>query len=274
MGSRRSTASGSSALVNTFLAGLVGLVGARSGIVRARVTGSDQSGLIAAYGLPAEVLAYERSISDPCGICGEALRRHRVRVADRKVRRGTAGAAFPGMQSCPATIAIALNHERRALGVLTLFFEDERPLPRELVALLRPIGELLALAIASPASLADTDMPLLGDTSLQRTLFRALVSPDTAATPEPKPTDGTRRAGFRDEPSADPGSAGREPDPTAGLTEREREVLDQIALGLSNKSIARTLDISHETVKVHLRHIFTKLGFASRAEAILFASRK
>ncbi|MCL4848884.1 MAG: GAF domain-containing protein [Acidobacteria bacterium] len=271
MRSRRSTVSGSSALVNTFLAGLVGLVGAHSGIVRLRMNGSDQSRLIAAYGLPTGALAYERSISDPCGICGEALRRNRVRVADRKVRRGTIHAALPELQSCPATVAVSLNQERRALGVLTLFFEDERPLSRELVALLRPVGELLALAIASPASLADRDMPLLGDTSLQRTLFRALVSPET---PEPPPANSARCTDSSDEPPPDPGSTGREQDPTPVLTEREREVLDKIALGLSNKSIARALDISHETVKVHLRHIFTKLGFSSRAEAMLFASRK
>lgn len=54
------------------------------------------------------------------------------------------------------------------------------------------------------------------------------------------------------------------------LTERERQVLDHLARGESNKAIARTLDISHETVKLHVRHILFKLHLSSRVEAAIF----
>jgi two-component system nitrate/nitrite response regulator NarL len=55
------------------------------------------------------------------------------------------------------------------------------------------------------------------------------------------------------------------------LTEREREILEHLALGESNKAIARALDISHDTVKLHVRHILSKLNLASRVEAAVFA---
>jgi two-component system nitrate/nitrite response regulator NarL len=55
------------------------------------------------------------------------------------------------------------------------------------------------------------------------------------------------------------------------LTAREREILDHLAQGMSNKAIARALDISHDTVKLHVRHILAKLNLTSRVEAAVFA---
>ena len=55
------------------------------------------------------------------------------------------------------------------------------------------------------------------------------------------------------------------------LTEREREILEHLARGESNKTIARALDISHDTVKLHVRHILSKLNLTSRVEAAVFA---
>ena len=51
------------------------------------------------------------------------------------------------------------------------------------------------------------------------------------------------------------------------LSEREREVLQLIAAGLSNQAIAERLYLSLHTVKVHARNIYAKLGVASRTEA-------
>nr|WP_206019963.1 two-component system response regulator NarL [Pseudomaricurvus alkylphenolicus] len=56
----------------------------------------------------------------------------------------------------------------------------------------------------------------------------------------------------------------------AKLTSREHEILKQIAKGLSNKLIARELDISDGTVKVHVKHILKKLGLRSRVEAAIW----
>ena len=64
---------------------------------------------------------------------------------------------------------------------------------------------------------------------------------------------------------------GERKDPLAALTERERQILDHLARGESNKAIARTLDISHDTVKLHVRHILSKLNLSSRVEAAVLA---
>jgi DNA-binding NarL/FixJ family response regulator len=68
-----------------------------------------------------------------------------------------------------------------------------------------------------------------------------------------------RRAGFRTRST-------RAPDQV--LSPREREVLELIARGLKNRDIARALYISDSTAKVHVRHVFEKLGVRSRAEAV------
>jgi two-component system nitrate/nitrite response regulator NarL len=55
------------------------------------------------------------------------------------------------------------------------------------------------------------------------------------------------------------------------LTGREREILQHLARGESNKAIARALNISQETVKLHVRHVLAKLNLSSRVEAAVFA---
>lgn len=57
----------------------------------------------------------------------------------------------------------------------------------------------------------------------------------------------------------------------AGLTEREEQILRLIAQGLSNKMIARKLDITEGTVKVHVKHLLKKLNLRSRVEAVVWA---
>ena len=54
------------------------------------------------------------------------------------------------------------------------------------------------------------------------------------------------------------------------LTRRELQILKSIAEGLSNKLIARRLDIAESTVKVHVKHLLKKLGFRSRVEAAVW----
>ncbi len=56
--------------------------------------------------------------------------------------------------------------------------------------------------------------------------------------------------------------------PLETLTPREREVLELVGQGLSNKLIARTLSISEHTVKFHISSISTKLGASSRTDAV------
>jgi DNA-binding NarL/FixJ family response regulator len=70
--------------------------------------------------------------------------------------------------------------------------------------------------------------------------------------------------------------AGERPDRDAGLsrlTEREREVLAEIARGRSNREIARALVLSEKTVKTHVSSILMKLDLQDRTQAALYAVR-
>jgi DNA-binding NarL/FixJ family response regulator len=58
------------------------------------------------------------------------------------------------------------------------------------------------------------------------------------------------------------------------LTEREVEVLRQVADGNRNRDIARNLFISEETVKVHIKHIMEKLGATDRTQAVAIGVRR
>ena len=53
------------------------------------------------------------------------------------------------------------------------------------------------------------------------------------------------------------------------LSEREKQILSELIKGQLNKEVAATFSISIETVKKHVRNIYTKLNVRNRAEAIL-----
>lgn len=88
------------------------------------------------------------------------------------------------------------------------------------------------------------------------------------------------RAAARGESPLDPRAARTvleahsEPDPLAGLSEREREVLALLVEGLPNKLIARRLEISEKTVKSHLTRVFREIGVTDRTQAALWAERR
>jgi DNA-binding NarL/FixJ family response regulator len=113
---------------------------------------------------------------------------------------------------------------------------------------------------------------LLKDVPPQELLFaiRAVHSGDSVVAPSttrrlidrfvPMLSDGPDGAG--------PGSAAAD---LAGLTEREREVLIQVAAGLSNAEIAARLFVSEATVKTHVGRILGKLGLRDRVQAVVLA---
>ena len=75
---------------------------------------------------------------------------------------------------------------------------------------------------------------------------------------------------------SEPGPAIRRGDQTGepALTRREREVLELIATGRSNKRIAVELGIAEKTVKTHVGHLMAKLGVSDRTQAALLAVRR
>jgi len=58
------------------------------------------------------------------------------------------------------------------------------------------------------------------------------------------------------------------------LTQRETQVLRHVALGLSNREIGRSLEISVETVKEHVQNILRKIAVSDRTQAAVWAVRK
>ena len=104
------------------------------------------------------------------------------------------------------------------------------------------------------------------------TAFRAQPAAEPAAEPAVEPTTAPDiPAG---QVAANPASP---PPPRASaelLSAREREVLALIALGDSNKLIARKLDIAETTVKIHVQHILRKLQLSSRVQAAVYATSR
>jgi len=79
--------------------------------------------------------------------------------------------------------------------------------------------------------------------------------------------EGGDREGTKGEGAHTPGEGGHAPFEPEPLSEREREVLRLITAGLANKQIARRLDVSLNTVKTHVRNVYSKLGVSSRTQA-------
>jgi DNA-binding NarL/FixJ family response regulator len=97
---------------------------------------------------------------------------------------------------------------------------------------------------------------------------------------EPQELARAVRAAHAGEALLDPHVAARLVDALAGekepldqLTPREREVLQLIGLGFSNKRIAQELRLSEKTVKTHVGHVLAKLGVDDRTQAAVFAVR-
>lgn len=79
---------------------------------------------------------------------------------------------------------------------------------------------------------------------------------------------------FRHDAEAASTAAAAPPDPLGTLSPREREIVDLIARGDSNKHIARELGIAETTVKIHVQHLLRKLDLDSRVQAAVLVTQQ
>jgi DNA-binding NarL/FixJ family response regulator len=156
---------------------------------------------------------------------------------------------MPEMDGIQATPQILACSPRSRVIILTSFGEEDKVLPA-----IRAGAQGYLLKDIPPGDLARAVREAhLGRVQLHPEIARKLMSAVAA----------------REEPSA-----GRPiSSPGDGLTEREQEVLDLIAGGLSNREIAGRLVISEKTVKTHVSNILGKLGLADRTQAAIYALR-
>lgn len=104
---------------------------------------------------------------------------------------------------------------------------------------------------------------LMGECVISPDMMTKFVAAFRAKAPAPKEADVMQVAALSVEESA-----------VESLSAREREILGLIARGDSNKLIARELDIAETTVKVHVQHIFRKLGVSSRVQVAVYAAAR
>lgn len=152
---------------------------------------------------------------------------------------------LPGLGGLEATQAIHQHQPHVHVLILSAYDDDQYVFP-----LLQAGASGYLLKTASGAELADSIRAVRGGISvLDRRIARHIADTGTGS------------------------QIYRRDDRAEALTERELEVLRAAANGCGNRSIGEALSISPQTVQVHLRNIFGKLGVNSRAEAVACALR-
>jgi DNA-binding NarL/FixJ family response regulator len=156
---------------------------------------------------------------------------------------------MPGLDGVEATRRIVAAHPGTQVLVLTTFDLDEYAF-----AALRHGASGFLLKDVPPSELARAIRRVAeGDAVMAPSTTRRLLD---------------RVVGHLDAPVAPPDDG-----PLAPLTERERQILLEMAGGLSNAEIAAKLFLAENTVKTHVGRILTKLGLRDRVQAVVLAYR-
>jgi two-component system, NarL family, nitrate/nitrite response regulator NarL len=156
---------------------------------------------------------------------------------------------LPGVRGVDAIAALKEAAPQAHVLMLTVS-EDED----DLAAALQAGAEGYLLKTIDSDALTESIMKVMrGESVVSPEMTTKLVTAFRARTP----SGGANGAA----PSSEPDS----------LSGREREILELITRGASNKLIARELDIAETTVKIHVQHILRKLGLTSRVQAAVYA---
>lgn len=160
---------------------------------------------------------------------------------------------MPGVDGLSATAAVTQAHPDARVVILTTFDDDEY-----LYGALRAGASGFMLKSADGDTLVNAVRVVASGEALLAPEVTRRVIEQFARTPAT--TDA--------EPTAPEGPS---PEAIGDLSERELEVLQLMARGLSNQEIAKELFVSNTTVKTHVSHILTKLGVRDRVQAVVEA---
>jgi DNA-binding NarL/FixJ family response regulator len=157
---------------------------------------------------------------------------------------------MPGMDGIAATAEIKQRHPEIEVVAITSFIEEDR----------------IAAAIEAGASgflLKDAEADDLAAAIRAANAGEMVLDPAVAGI--------VARRMRRDGPGSTAVTPGTPASGAGQLTARERDVLDGLARGLSNRAIADELGMAERTARTHVSNILAKLGLASRTQAALFA---
>ena len=183
---------------------------------------------------------------------------------------GEAGDAAQALRLAPQLrpqVILLDNHLPGVMGVDAIQgLREVSPTSRVLMLTVSEDAQDLATALRNGAQgylLKTIDGELLAQAIHRAARGEPVVSPELM---------GKLVAAFQSQGAPTPEPLPEEEEPASVLSPREEDVLREIARGLSNKEIARALDIAETTVKIHVQHILRKLGLSSRVQAAVYAS--
>ncbi|MBE4749281.1 response regulator transcription factor [Corallococcus sp. ZKHCc1 1396] len=180
---------------------------------------------------------------------------------------------LPRMSGIDVTREVKARFPKMEILIFTIFDEEDKVLEAVKAG---ASGYLLKGATVDKIVEAIKEVRA-GGTVIQPNLARRLlrhfrVEPDS----NPVPTEPLAVAPSAAEPASSPASALQEAQEPLlkPLSDREREILQLIAKGVSNSEAARLLTLSKATIRTHLEHIYRKLEVTNRVEAVTEGIRK
>ena len=187
---------------------------------------------------------------------------------------------LPRMSGIDVTRAVKATYPKVEILIFTIFDEEDKVLEAVKAG---ASGYLLKGATVDKIVEAIKEVRA-GGTVIQPNLARRLlrhfrVDPDSAPVPtEPLPAAVPQAAAAPEAVPAQAAAAQAATSPEEPLlkplSDREREILQLIAKGVSNSEAARLLNLSKATIRTHLEHIYRKLEVTNRVEAVTEGIRK
>ncbi len=194
---------------------------------------------------------------------------------DRFEIAGEAGDVSEALRVLPQAqpdLVLLDNHLPGVKGVDAIpSFKESRPELRVMMLTVSEDEEDLSRALQAGADgylLKTSESDQLCDAIVKVSEGQSMISPQMMG----KLVAALRGQGTPARPAEPAATAASSPHVLDKLSPREREILQLISKGQSNKQIARELDIAETTVKIHVQHIFKKLDLSSRVQVAVLAT--